>query len=349
MLNNKIFKILINIILFLIIIILCGKIEFFANNFKQVLLIVFIPLLTGGFLYYMLRPLVRFITGFVSNKMLAIIISYVVIIILISILIYYTGSIIQVQLHNLITQSSDYYNEAWENINKLIAIPFLEKFNFEDELAAFIDKLFKNIENNLVQLFSTLTNIGTILVLIPFVLFYFLKDDKLIFLNIIKTFPVKKRKFVKKLLLDINKNLQVYIGGRILVALVLGVLTFLGFVIIDLPNALILSIITAITSLVPIIGPIIGSIPAIFIALTVNLYLTLKVIIVIIIVQQLEGNIVQPNIQGGRLHIHPLIVIFLVIIFILLFGFLGALFAVPAYVVARVIIKNLRKNGAEIT
>ena len=147
---------------------------------------------------------------------------------------------------------------------------------------------------------------------------------------------------MRKLLLDIDENLQVYIGGRLLVVLVLGLLTFTGYLIVGLPNALILAIIAAITSIIPIIGPIIGILPAIFIALTVNLILTLKVLIVMIIVQQLEGNVIQPNIQGGRLNIHPLVVIFLVIIYILLFGFLGALFAVPSYVVFRVVISDLR-------
>ncbi len=346
MLNNKLLRILVYIILILLIVFLVGKIEIFMNNFKHILIIVLIPLLMGGFLYYIFRPIVRLWERLLSNKIIAIILTYIITIILISLLIYYAGNVIQVQIQNLINQSSNYYNSAWGNINKLFDIPVLENLKFEHKLATYTDKLLKNIETNIVQLFSTITNIGTILILIPFVLFYFLKDDRELTLSIIKMFPVNKRDFMRNLLLDIDSNLQVYIGGRLLVALVLGLLTFIGYLIINLPNALILSIIAAITSLIPIIGPVIGIVPAIFIALTVNLILTLKVLIVMLIVQQLEGNIIQPNIQGGRLHIHPLIVIFIVIIFILLFGFLGALFAVPAYVVLRVVVNHLRKNAA---
>ncbi len=344
MLSNKTFKILTHIILILIIIFLVGKIEVFMNHFKHILSIVLIPLLMGGFLYYIFRPIVRNLEKIIKNKILAIIITYILIVFFISLLLFYSGNVIQTQIQNLISQSSNFYNSAWENINKLFTTSLLENLKFEDKLASFADKLLKNIENNLVQFFSAITNIGTILILIPFVLFYFLKDDKQIFQNIIKIFPADKQDFIRKLLLDIDSNLQVYISGRLLVVLVLGILTFTGYLIVDIPNALILTIIAAITSLIPIIGPVIGILPAIFIALTVNLLLTLKVLIVMLIVQQLEGNVIQPNIQGGRLHIHPLIVIFLVIIFILLFGFLGALFAVPAYVVFRVIVSNLRNE-----
>jgi predicted PurR-regulated permease PerM len=57
-------------------------------------------------------------------------------------------------------------------------------------------------------------------------------------------------------------------------------------------------------------------------------------------VQQLEGNVLRPKIQGDRLKIHPLVIIFMVIIFVIIFGFLGSLFAVPAYVILRIIFQE---------
>jgi predicted PurR-regulated permease PerM len=67
-----------------------------------------------------------------------------------------------------------------------------------------------------------------------------------------------------------------------------------------------------------------------------------KLFIVLAIAQYLEGNLIRPFIQEDKLNIHPLIVLFVVLNSILLFGVLGALFAVTAYAVTRILVKNLR-------
>jgi predicted PurR-regulated permease PerM len=120
----------------------------------------------------------------------------------------------------------------------------------------------------------------------------------------------------------------------------LGLVMFIGFLIIGLPNALALALIAMIMSLVPIIGPFFGSLPAVFVALTNSWVLFLGVLIIIVIAQYLEGNLIRPLVQGKRLEIHPLIVLFVVLSGVYLFGFIGALTAVPVYVVARLIYKR---------
>ena len=96
-------------------------------------------------------------------------------------------------------------------------------------------------------------------------------------------------------------------------------------------------------SIIPLIGPFIGILPAIFIGWTVGPLMILKVLLVLVITQQLEGNVVRPKVMGKRLNIHPIVIIFLVIIAVTLYGFIGAFFAIPLYGVLRIIIKNLIK------
>jgi predicted PurR-regulated permease PerM len=88
------------------------------------------------------------------------------------------------------------------------------------------------------------------------------------------------------------------------------------------------------------VGPALGIIPALFIALTTDIWLVVKVLIVMILTQQIEGGLIRPKIMSSRLPIHPLTVIIIVIGITSLFGLLGGLIAVPAYILVKLMITS---------
>jgi predicted PurR-regulated permease PerM len=349
MFKGKFFKISYGIILILIIIFLTGQIPYVMKPLSKVLSLVLLPLLLGGFLYYLLRPIMRFLIPKVKNKNLAIVITFGLVIAFWSSLIYFGGSIIYQQIKELINYFSLNYETAKENINNIVKfgnghLKFLADFNIQGRVIAFIQEILEKFSNyNFMGAFSSLTNLGTIMVLIPFVLFYFLKDDKKIHDSIVSLFPEEKQDALKIILGEIDQILAAYISSQLIVAFILGIFMLIGYLVIGLPNSLALALIAMITSLIPVLGPTLGIVPALFIALTTNLITVMKLFLVLIIAQYLEGNLVRPLVQGEKLNIHPLIVLFIIVTSILLFGILGALFAVPAYTVARIIIKNLIK------
>jgi len=262
---------------------------------------------------------------------------------------YFGGSIIQKQIISLSKDFSNYYESIKGNIENTISgndiiLSYLENFEIEEKITLFAENVLSAIRNNFSGVFSAVTNFGTMLFLIPFVLYYFLKDDKEIYNIILRLIPENKKNDISDILLKIDDTLSKYIGGQLIIALFIGLLTYIGFLIIGLQNALILSLIIIITSFIPFIGAFVGSIPAVLIGLSTNLFMTAKVIIVIIITQQIEGNFIQPKVQGNRLSIHPLMVIIVVISFVTLFGILGALFAVPTYAVLRLILGDIYKR-----
>jgi predicted PurR-regulated permease PerM len=349
--NDRFFKIALKIILILLIIFLAGQIPYIVDPIIKVLSLVLFPLLLGGFLYYLLRPIVRFLSIRIKYKSLAILITFLLVITLIIFIIYFGGSIIYGEIRELIKYFSLNYASIKVSINKIIEfgngkLDFLANFNLQSRAADFIQGILDKLSNyNLMGTFSSLTNFGTIIVLIPFVLFYFLKDDTKISQAIISFFADKDEKKVEKVLKEIDQVLAAYISSQLLVALLLGLAMFIGFLIIGLPNSFALALIAMITSLIPILGPTLGILPALFIATTSNWLMLVKVLIVLAISQYLEGNLIRPLIQGEKLNIHPLIVLFVVLSSILLFGVVGALFAVPAYAVARILVKNFGIMG----
>jgi predicted PurR-regulated permease PerM len=125
------------------------------------------------------------------------------------------------------------------------------------------------------------------------------------------------------------------------VAICIGVLLFIGYLIIGLDYALLLAIIAMVTNVVPYLGPIIAIIPAIIIAFITSPFMLVKLAIVWAVVQLLEGKVISPQIMGRSLDIHPITVIFVILTAGNLFGIVGIILAVPGYAVLKVIITHI--------
>ncbi|MGM0602539.1 MAG: AI-2E family transporter [Bacillota bacterium] len=346
MTENRFFRTAYAVILVLLIIFLAGQIPYIMKPLSSVLSFVLLPLLLGGFLYYLLRPSVRFLNRWIKSKSLSIILTLLAVILLLTIIFYFGGSII----YNEIKELGRYYSLSYEiiisNLEKLRNVltsetDYLQDFNLQERIINYANKIIQKVSGyNYMGIFASITNVGMIIVLIPFVLFYFLKDDEKIYNNFIRVIPKEKRENTESLLREIDEALSTFISSQLVVAFLLGIVMMVGFLIIGLPNAITLALIAMITSLVPIIGPIIGSLPALFVALSKGFIMIFGVGIVLLIAQYLEGNLIRPFVQGKRLEIHPLVVLFVVLAAVYLFGFIGALTAVPIYVIIRLIFKR---------
>ncbi|MCK8817865.1 AI-2E family transporter [Natroniella sulfidigena] len=349
MFTDKFFRVTAGIIMILLIVFLSLQIPNLTNALKDMIYLVLLPILLAGFFYYMLRPVVKFLHQQIDNKELSILITFVGVLALIAFITYFGGSIIYIEIRRLINFLSDYevsgrvINQAFEQIEEL---GFLGEFDLEGRITSLVQDMVNRISDyDYFGVFASLTQFAVVILLIPFLVLYFLKDDQKLARSIIKIAPPQKRPLVKKILQVIDSVFGIYIPSQLMVGLVSGAIMFVGYIIIGMPNAIGLSIILAVASVIPFIGPAIGVLPAVFIALTTSLDLVIKVTLLMLIVQQFEGNVVRPILQGGRLDIHPVIIIFVILIATLLFGILGALFAVPVYASVRGIIGIL--NQAE--
>ena len=350
MLNKRYFEIGHAVIILLVIIFLAGQIPYFTAPLTSVLSFVLLPLLFSTFLYYLMRPLVRFLHKWIRNKALSIVLSFLVVITILTIVFYFGGSIIYEQGKEVSQSLSGNYNYIYNFILTIIERlreyinfdnAFLEELNIRERLFSYANDLAQRISSyNYMGIFSSITNFGLIILLIPFVLFYLLKDDQKIFNNLMILVPETRKRKIEKLAVEVDQILSTFISSQLVVAFFLGLVMFIGFLIIGLPNAVALSFIAMITSLIPIIGPFFGSLPAVFVAVTNSWFLFLGVLIIILIAQYLEGNLIRPLVQGRRLEIHPIVVLFVVLSGVYLFGFIGALTAVPFYVVLRLLFRK---------
>jgi predicted PurR-regulated permease PerM len=343
-LNHKFFKYGTGTLLTLLIIFMLGKIDFFLLPFKKLIAAIFAPILASFILYYILRPLVRLFQKVRIPKTLSIILTFIVVIVLIIAIATNIGVIVVEQFNSLMTLLYDNFDISMFSTdtflnNKIFASLPLE--DLKERGMKLLEGLMNNSKHFFVGVLSTITNISTIIVMIPFILFYFLKDDRLFVNSLLERLPKKYVPDTEKILYDIDKALSSYLVGQMTVALIDGILMYIGYLILGVKYPLILSIFVTITAIIPFFGPYIGIIPAIFVGLTMDPWMALKIFLLETIVQQIEGNFISPQIMKQKLNVHPVTVILLLMIGSALYGFVGLLVVVPTYAALTVTTKNV--------
>ncbi|MCY6369384.1 AI-2E family transporter [Clostridium ganghwense] len=343
---NRFYKYSIGIILILIIMLLFSYMPFLVEALEILIRLIFYPFIIGGLLYYMLRPIIRFFDSKNVNRNISVLIVFLLIVSIFAVIGVYGGVSIREQFLEFSKDILDKFQEIRKNAEGILKNRFDLFINVEDlkERAwGFLESGLRGAKTGTVKIISRITNFISIILLIPIVVFFLLRDDEKLSKNFFKNFSLKNEKKFKIVLKHIDKTLSTYISGRLIVCIVIGIFTFIGYLIIKLPNYFILSIITMIFSIIPVVGPIISIIPALIIAAGGGLTLIVKVLIVTFIVQQIEGNLVTPKVIGENLQIHPLTIIFLVVVSVTLLGFIGGLISIPVYAVIKVIIRDVNE------
>jgi predicted PurR-regulated permease PerM len=196
------------------------------------------------------------------------------------------------------------------------------------------------ISNYVNQIGSTI-NMLFIAFIVPFLAFYILKDFQLIEKTALAIVPKKHRKQSIKLLVDIDTALGNYIRGQLLVCVIIGILAYVGYWLIGMPYPLLLASVVAVFNIIPYLGPFFGAAPALLMATTISMKMALFVIIVNLLIQVLEGNVISPQVVGRSLHMHPLFIIFALLVGGEIAGIFGLILAVPFFAVMKVIIQHV--------
>ena len=136
-----------------------------------------------------------------------------------------------------------------------------------------------------------------------------------------------------------------FIDGKLLDSAIIGVLCYIGCLLLRIPNALLISAIVGITNIIPFFGPFIGAIPSTFLILIEDPLKALWFVLFILVLQQVDGNIIGPTILGDRTGLSSFWVLFTIIFFGGLWGVVGMVIAVPLFAVIYDTIKKLVRRG----
>jgi predicted PurR-regulated permease PerM len=140
--------------------------------------------------------------------------------------------------------------------------------------------------------------------------------------------------------------LRRWLLGQLVAMLVVGVVTGVGLWLLDVPLALSLGLIAGVLEFIPFVGPILSAIPAVLVAFTHEPMTPVYVALLYLGVQQIEGSVLMPLIQRWAVSLPPALGLIGVVVFGVLFGVLGVLFATPLMVVVMVLVQKLYVEGA---
>ena len=138
-----------------------------------------------------------------------------------------------------------------------------------------------------------------------------------------------------------------FINGKIMDSAIIGVLCYIGCLIFKFPSALLVSVIIGVTNVIPFFGPFIGAIPATLLILIQSPIEALWFVLFVLVLQQLDGNIIGPKILGNTTGLSSFWVLFAILLFGGLWGFVGMIVGVPLFAVIYDVIKKLVIHGLQ--
>lgn len=242
---------------------------------------------------------------------------------------------------------SDQVVEGW---NQIVAM--LNNLPIDlgaDKIDQYISQLVTTLQDNTSSILngvasvgSTAADIGTGMIIVLFTLIFFLMEGERIWLFIVKLFPRNARRAVNGAGRRGWTSLVSYVRVQVFVAAVDAIGIGLSAFFLGVPLALPLGVLVFLGSFIPVVGALLTGVIAVLLALVANgLVNALIMLAMVLIVQQIESNILQPLVMGKAVALHPLAVVIVVVAGSMLYGIVGALFAVPVLAVVNTVIRYL--------
>lgn len=315
---NKVFKninilVLIFTIYISILIIKNLNIMYFVITFFKILS----PLFIGILIAWLLRPIVNFLERKGINRLLALIMVYILIG-----LIFYIS--FMTFIPRFLKELTVFIKILPNMLDTLFGkVKIFNNFDYKFEMTSILNKFIKTTGKEIPVTFINVVK-GFSSLIVGFIIgFYLLISNNIITINA----NIKRETF--ELIMKINGILRNYVKATFLSSLIVFVLSSVVFYIIGLENALLFGFICGITNIIPFIGPYIGAIIPILVAFTKDISFGIIVLVIILVIQTVEGNIINPVIMSKRIKIHPIISIVSFLVFGYFFGIIGMVFAVP--------------------
>lgn len=333
---------------------------------------ILMPFIYGAVIAYLLKPVCNCVEDFLRRllpekmgtaaNMLAVTIS-----LLFGILVVY--ALIMMIVPQLITSVTTLYYTARNNLNDFV------DWASHQEIIASNQKLLDFIETSYDNLQDTLDNIvrtklvpsmqsllsGAALGVMSFVTFLkniiiglivsvyllssrkkFGQQGKLILYSLVKP---RWANLIMEEIRYADRMFGGFINGKILDSAIIGVLCYIACLIFKFPSALLVSVIIGVTNVIPFFGPFIGAIPATLLILIQNPIKALWFVLFVLVLQQVDGNIIGPKILGNTTGLSSFWVLFAILLFGGLWGFVGMIIGVPLFAVIYDVLKKFVFHG----
>ncbi|MBB6282910.1 AI-2E family transporter [Geobacillus subterraneus] len=307
------------------------------------------PFLLAAFITYLLHPLVEYLHGKGMPRALAILLIYLLFFGSVGYGVYRGMPVLIAQLRELderLPSLMNTYRQWARHIHD-------ETSTWPMEVHTRIEAMFMQLEEAAARAVTTAINAAKSLIgsaatvlLIPFIVFYMLKDIDVLKKAVWYMTPKRWRGPGMAFLKDVDESLGGYIRGQLFVCAAIGSAASLGLWLAGMDYPLLLGFVIGLTNIIPYFGPLIGAIPAAILAATISLKMVIIVLAIIFALQFLEGNVLSPLIVGKSVHMHPLVIMLALFAGGELAGVPGLILAVPTAAVLKVAIAHWKEHYA---
>lgn len=338
---------------------------------------ILMPFIYGAVIAYLLKPVCNTVENFLRHSFpekahKAVEPVAILLTMLFGVLLVY--ALLMMIIPQLITSVTTLYYTAQRNINRFVAwISTQEFFEENHDLLLMIESAYDSISLNLdtwikTTLVPSMQNIvsgvgsGVISVvntlknlLIGIIVAVYLLASRKRFAQQAKMilYSAVPSPWAQRILDEVkyaDRMFGGFINGKILDSAIIGVLCYIVCLIVRFPSALLVSVIIGVTNVIPFFGPFIGAIPATLLILIQDPIKAIWFVLFVFILQQLDGNVIGPKILGNSTGLSSFWVLFAILLFGGLWGFVGMIVGVPLFaviydVVKKLVLFGLRRNG----
>ncbi|SHM64277.1 AI-2E family transporter [Gracilibacillus kekensis] len=343
MFQKRSIRILITLILIFVLVYLIYLTRFIFEPVGAYLTAIAVPIIGAGIIFYITNPIVNWLEKKKVPRIAGTFIVFLLVVFFVAIVIQFIAPIVQKQFSNFVDSVPKMVDntiqlfEMWQENQNIIPPQFENAIqNMIDNLSGYAERITSGIIGVIGQIFSFIFAIF----LIPFFLFFMLKDGYKFVPFVTKFLSPAKAESFKTLTANINHTLSSFIQGQFIVSVCVGAMLYIGYLIIELNYSLTLALFGLVMNFIPFVGPFLSAIPAIIVGFFQDPMLAVWATVVMVVAQQIESNFISPNVMGRALSLHPLTVITLILAAGGIAGFIGLLFIIPAYAVIKTIISH---------
>jgi len=170
--------------------------------------------------------------------------------------------------------------------------------------------------------------------------FYWTLDGPRTIQSFLLLVPQDKREGISELVSAMETKVGYYIAGQGFLCLIIGIMALFAYLLIGLPNALVLALLAGVLEAVPMIGPLLGAVPAALVALFIAPDKLIWVILATVVIQQLENTLLVPRVMSKAVGVNPFVTLLALFAFSSLFGIAGALMAIPMAAIIQLILDH---------
>ena len=193
------------------------------------------------------------------------------------------------------------------------------------EVKAFVSRL----SGHALHMTSDIVTVAATAILVLFLTAYFVVEAKVMWPQLLAWLPKEKAARAATLIRPLEARLGGYIRGQLLVCLAVSTFLTIGMSLLRVEHALVLGLLSGLLNLVPFVGSMTTALLAILVAFNQSPMLAGAVVLLFVFEQWVESNLIVPNLLGKQVELHPLVVLFAILIFASILGVAGALIAVP--------------------